>query len=158
MNSIRESILNAQDINSEPFTSKYWKDSNGKFVTVKIRGITQARRRELVKDCTETETVLLNGEAVEKARVDNNKLTTALIIECTLDPVDDKPVLSREDRDALLQKSAVAYEELANAVMVVCGFQEPAVTEKNSERTERRDSPSVSQKGSGAQSASSTKP
>lgn len=151
--SLRDSILSAQDITTQPFTSSFWKDSQGKFVALLVRGISQERRRQLVKDCTAT--VWNEGEKTET--VDNDKLAIAVIIECVLDPSTETPVFQPEDRDAILRKSAPAVEELAGAVMNATGFGSPRVTEKNSERTDSVASPSVSQSASDAPSESSTK-
>lgn len=148
----REQILNAKDIQTKDFTSRFWKDESDKPLTLKLRGISQARRRQLVKDCIESTW----NEGKETQSVNNDKLSLTLMIECVLDPATGEQAFGPADREALDGKNAAAVLELNTAVMEVCGFAEPTVLEKNSAKTESVVSPSVSPTASVAPSENST--
>lgn len=123
--SLREKILTANDLKSEMFTSKAWG------VTVRVRGMTRERRAELTKDYSD-----------EAGKLDTVKFAPALLIETMIDPLNDSPIFTEADRDALNKKSWQGIEEAIAVALRVCGFTDEVV-EKNSERTASSEAASV---------------
>lgn len=115
--SLRERILNAQDIKSERVTIEEWG------VEVEVRGMTGAARARVLQVSFDK-----NGT------MDHEKLYPELLIASVFDPESGEKVFSGADREALAEKSAGALEQVARVAMRLSGIDPEArdEAEKNS--------------------------
>lgn len=103
--SIRDQILNADDIESELVEIPAWG------VSVEVRSMDGRSRTRLLKMTTDSE-----------GTVDMETLYPEMVILCSYDPSTGERVFEAGDRDALLSKSAGPLEMLALAAMRVSGM------------------------------------
>ena len=95
----REALLNSKDCEPQTFVSEVW-GGDIKFRAPKVKDKRAARNKSMVL-----------GED-EKPEVDNQRLETALIIICSLDPK-----LEPQDIEALEEKNGNEVTKLANAIL-----------------------------------------
>lgn len=123
--SLRDQILNADDIDSELVEIPAWG------VTVEVRSMDGRARTRLLKSTTDG-----NGD------VDMEKVYPEMVILCSHDPETGERIFTEDDRDAILAKAAGPIELLALAAMRVSGMNGTAVDEagNDSSSTEKDDS------------------
>ena len=110
MSNLKDKILSADDTVAETLTVEAWN------VTVQIRSMSGAARARLLQTAVD-----------DGGKVDLAKIYPDIIIGCTFDPETGEPVFQPADRDALMQKSGAALDEVANVAMRLSGFSEKAV-------------------------------
>lgn len=125
MSSLRDKILAAQDIQSEPVYIKEWG------VTVDVKGLTGRQRAILLQDVVSA-----------RGKIDMQKLYPQLIVMSTFDPETGEPVFHAGDIDAIAEKSGAAQEAIAQVAMRLSGLKADE-TEKNSEATPSESSTSL---------------
>ena len=111
--SIRETIFAAKDIPSETVTISEWG------VTVEVRGMTGAERTRILEQAVDQRTGQVNLQFV----------FPEIVISSTFDPESGLPIFEAGDREALLSKSGVAIDQIANVGMRLSGFTGEAVDE-----------------------------
>jgi hypothetical protein len=123
--SLRDQILNADDIDSELVEIPAWG------VTVEVRSMDGRARTRLLKMTTSGD-----GE------VDMEKVFPEMVILCSHDPETGERIFTEDDRDAILAKAAGPVELLALAAMRVSGMSGTAIDEagNDSSSTEKDDS------------------
>ena len=109
---LREAILSINDVESEKILIPEWN------VTVEIRGMTaagRARMFEIGKNSTEADS------------------RWHLIYSSVYDPETGLPVFQKDDKDAVMQKSAESIDAILNAIYRINGWNETAIedSEKN---------------------------
>lgn len=107
--SLRDQILSAQDIPSEPVEVPEWG------VTVEVRGMTGAERIRIMD-------LAMDGSADLKLQT----VYPEIVIATTFDAETGEQIFSPSDRDALLSKSASALDRLALVGMKLSGFTQEA--------------------------------
>ena len=125
--SLRDKILNADDITSEIIDIPAWE------VQVEVRSMDGRSRTRLLKMASDAE-----------GNIDMEVVYPEMILLCTFDPETGERIFEESDRDAVLSKSAGPVELLALAAMRVSGMSSDAMDEagKDSSSTENDDSPS----------------
>lgn len=113
MSEIRERILNTKTTRSEIFESAQWG------VKIKVKGMSYAKRTEMLKEC-----------AVSADRVDMAKMVPWAIIETFHDPLNDQPIFTNADRDAIASQSPEAIEEARVVIWRVIGLSVEEVEKK----------------------------
>lgn len=108
--SIREQILNADDIETELVEIPVWG------VTVEVRSMDGRSR-----------TRLLRNAASSDGAVDMETLYPEMVIHCSFDPESGERIFVEDDADALLSKAAGPLEMLAMAAMRVSGMTSDAI-------------------------------
>lgn len=103
--SLRDQILNIQDIPSEIVKIKEWG------IDVEVRGMTGAERTRIL-DLAMNNNGLMNLQMVYPE----------IVISTAFDPSTGEQIFSPEDRTALLSKSATALDSLATVGMRLSGF------------------------------------
>jgi hypothetical protein len=119
--SLRDKILNADDIESELVEVPTWG------VTVEVRSMDARSRTRLIKMASD-----------DQGMVDMEVIYPEMVIMCSHDPETGERIFGDEDRNALMSKSSVPVELLALAAMRVSGMNSTAVDEagKDSSSTE----------------------
>lgn len=115
MSTLRERSLGGSSIKRQPFTSTVWDG-----YTVDVRSLSAGRKIELVTMCKD-----------EKGAIDTARLVPAFIIATVFDPATNEPVYTAGDRDALMNESAPAIEELWTVVADLNGLGDEKRPEKN---------------------------
>lgn len=117
MGSLREKILNSNDIRKEIITIEEWD------VQVEIRSLTAKKRSQLI-----------NAAMTDKGRIDFEKIYPELVIASTYDPITSDFVFEPTDRDMLNEKNGGALEKIAQVAMRLSGLTSKAEEEakKNS--------------------------
>ena len=100
MASLRDTILNANDLQEETVTVPEWHD-NGEPVKILLRGMTGKQRIDLV----------------DKAGSDRSHMYADILIATALDPDSAEQVFDKADRDPLMGKSGAVLERLALVVI-----------------------------------------
>lgn len=118
--SIREQILNADDIETELVEIPVWG------VTVEVRSMDGRSRTRLLRNASSADGV-----------VDMETLYPEMVIQCSFDPETGDRIFTEDDGDALLAKAAGPLELLALAAMRVSGMTANAVEDAG------KDSPSM---------------
>ena len=108
--SIREQILNADDIESELVEVPVWG------VTVEVRSMDGRSRTRLLKSAAANDGV-----------IDMERMYPEMVILCSFDPESGERIFVEDDADALLSKAAGPLELLATAAMRVSGMTGDAV-------------------------------
>lgn len=108
--SLRDKILNADDIESELIEVPTWD------VTVEVRSMDARSRTRLIKMASN-----------EQGMVDMEVIYPEMVMLCCYDPETGERIFGEEDRDALMSKSSVPVELLALAAMRVSGMNSTAV-------------------------------
>lgn len=103
--SLRESILNANDLESTIVELPVWG------VRLEVRSLDGRSRARL-----------LSTAAKPDGSVDLERLYPDMVIACTYDPETGERVFTDDDREVLLGKSASQLEKLALAAMEVSGM------------------------------------
>lgn len=103
--SLRDQILNIQDIPSEIVKIKEWG------IDVEVRGMTGAERTRIL-DLAMNNNGLMNLQMVYPE----------IVISTAFDPSTGEQIFAPEDRTALLSKSATALDSLATVGMRLSGF------------------------------------
>lgn len=122
----RQIALGANDIKKQVVTSTHWFDDNGVAFTAEARSLSIAAKTEVTKSVTDDE-----------GNIDTLHLAAVMLIASLHDRDTGERIFEDADRDALLQKSAPAVEEIWDTVGLLNGFtvQAVAAAEKNSEAT-----------------------
>lgn len=110
--SLRDTIFASVDIPSEPVEVPEWG------VTLEVRGMTGADR-----------TRILDSAVGPSGKVDLSIVYPEIVIGTCYDPETGEKVFERDDRDAILAKSAQAIDRLAQVGMRLSGFTEEAADE-----------------------------
>lgn len=118
--SIREQILNADDIESELVEVPAWG------VTIEVRSMDGRSRTRLLKSAA-------NNDGV----IDMERMYPEMVILCSFDPETGERIFTEEDIDALLSKAAGPLELVATTAMRVSGMTGEAVDVAG------KDSPSI---------------
>jgi len=113
--SLREFVLDIEDIESEEVTVKQW--GNRKFL---VKSMTGEERDKMFKASMDDK-----GE-----KIDSEKLTVNIIIFTTRDPHTKELIFRPEDIAILKKKNAAALEKLSAVASRLSGIGEEAVTEK----------------------------
>lgn len=108
--SIREQILNADDIETELVEIPVWG------VTVEVRSMDGRSRTRLLRNAASSDGV-----------VDMETLYPEMVIRCSFDPESGERIFVEDDADALLSKAAGPLEMLAMAAMRVSGMTSDAI-------------------------------
>ncbi|MDK1039666.1 MAG: hypothetical protein QGD91_12275 [Actinomycetota bacterium] len=96
--SLRDKILNADDITVEPVDIPEWD------VTVAVKGLTVGEQRRFLKTVRKR-----TGTPQDTPEIDTDKMQIQLFIACVYDPDDMKtPMFEQADAQALQAKSARA--------------------------------------------------
>ena len=111
--SLRDRILNADDIGRELFTVPQWD------VEIEIRTLSAMQRSRMLKACT-----------LPDETIDLDRLYPMLIIATAFDPATNEPVFTEADMSALQEKSAGAIEAVATKAMQMSGMTAKAVDEE----------------------------
>lgn len=106
MSSLRETIFSANDILSEAVEIPEWG------VTVEVRTMTAADRTTLQTNSTSAD-----------GKVDMTKFMPAVVIATVHDPETGEPVFQQSDIPALLSKSGVVVERLAQKALQMSGME-----------------------------------
>lgn len=114
MSNLREAILNAQDEQSQLVEVPEWG------VTVKVVGMTGNDRSAFMSACMD-----------EKGNPQFERVYSAVIIACTVDPETGEKVFEATDRDELDRKSAKATERIAKVALELSGIEETEEQAKN---------------------------
>jgi len=104
--SLRDQILKAKDISSELMEIKEWE------VTVEIRTMTARERATLMENALDPNT----GQVIM------SKVYPEVAIATVYDPETGKPVFDKSDIDALLGKSGIIIERIAQKALQVSGL------------------------------------
>lgn len=125
--SLRDKILNADDITSEIIDIPAWG------VQVEVRSMDGRSRTRLLKMASDAE-----------GNIDMEVVYPEMILLCAFDPETGERIFEESDRDAVLSKSAGPVELLALAAMRVSGMSSDAMDEagKDSSSTGNDDSAS----------------
>jgi len=124
--SLREQILNAQDITSEQVTIPEWGGA-----AIDVRGMTGTARNRFLEQSFDHKT--------GKPRFD--RMYPEIIIQCCFDPETGERIFSPADRDALNGKAAAATERVAKVAMRLSGLDEGAVEAGKADSSEESDEP-----------------
>jgi hypothetical protein len=106
MSSLRETIFAADDIQSESVEIPEWG------VTVEVRTMTAADRTTLQTNSTSAD-----------GKVDMTKFMPSVVIATVHDPETGLPVFQASDVPALLSKSGVIIERLAQKALQISGME-----------------------------------
>jgi len=118
--SIREQILNADDIETELVEVPAWG------VTVEVRSMDGRSRTRLLKSAADNDGV-----------IDMERMYPEMVILCSFDPETGERIFTADDVDALLSKAAGPLELIATTAMRVSGMTGDAVDVAG------KDSPSI---------------
>lgn len=118
MSSLREKVLNAQDVRRENVTVPEWDGAE-----FEVRGLGMRTYNQLCASCNDAA-----GELVA------DRFYPALIIATTHDPESGGKVFTEGDRDMLADKSGKALTRIVDVALRLCGADAGEV-EKNSEPT-----------------------
>lgn len=110
--SLREKILNADDISSEIIEVPAWG------VTVEVRSMDGRSRTRLLKTASDAD-----------GNIDMEVVYPEMILLCCFDPETGERIFEESDRDAVLSKAAGPVELLALAAMRVSGMSSDSVDE-----------------------------
>lgn len=123
--SLRDQILNTQDIPSEIVKIKEWG------IEVEVRGMTGAER-----------TRILDLAMSNSGSINLQMVYPEIVISTAFDPSTGEQIFAPEDRTALLSKSATALDSLATIGMRLSGFTKEVDDElgKDSSETASADS------------------
>jgi hypothetical protein len=105
MGGIRETILGADDLQSEVFHSDLWN------VDIEVRVMTLG-----AKDAFE------RAISNEKGKLDEQKFPVALVVATCFDPETNEPVFTPDDYEALREKNATEMLRLIRAAMDLHGY------------------------------------
>jgi len=133
MSELRDKILAADNLPKERVILKSFGDAD-----VEVRSLTTGQRLKIVKDST------VNGE------VDQIKLLPLLMIATTYDPKDGTQVFSPMDVGPLEDTYAAGLDELLAVTLKLNGFEDSALSVKNSASAQTSTSPSSSPSASGS--------
>lgn len=103
---LRDKILAAKDIPSEPLHVKEWG------VDLLVKGMSAGERISLMQSAYDQKTGQVNMAAVYPD----------VVVSCTFDPVTDEPIFTSGDKDALMGKSAAAIETIAGVGLRLSGI------------------------------------
>jgi hypothetical protein len=117
--SLRDLILNSQDIPSEIINIPEWKTK------VKVQGMTGAER-----------TRILELASANDGQMNLQMVYPEIVISTSFDPETGEQIFSPEDRAALLSKSATALDRLATVGMRLSGFTQEASDELGKDSSE----------------------
>ena len=106
-NKLRETILNATDLNYEPVDVPEWGGC-----TIALQGLT-ARQRSLVV-----------GQVVDGK---TDALMIDLVLMGAVDPDTHEPIFDLADRDSLMSKSGAVIDRLATIVLRLSGMAPQAL-------------------------------
>lgn len=118
--SIREQILNADDIETELVEVPAWG------VTIEVRSMDGRSRTRLLKSAADNDGV-----------VDMERMYPEMVILCSFDPETGERIFTADDVDALLSKAAGPLELIATTAMRVSGMTGDSVDVAG------KDSPSI---------------
>ena len=123
--SLRDQILNLQDIPFEIVAIKEWNTS------IKVQGMTGAERTRIL-DLAMNDGGTMNLQTVYPE----------IVISTCFDPKTGEQIFTTEDRAALLSKSAIALDRLATVGMRLSGFTQETADDmgKDSSETASEDS------------------
>lgn len=123
--SLRDQILNLQDIPFEIVAIKEWDTS------IKVQGMTGAERTRIL-DLAMNDGGTMNLQTVYPE----------IVISTCFDPKTGEQIFTPEDRAALLSKSAIALDRLATVGMRLSGFTQETADDmgKDSSETASEDS------------------
>jgi hypothetical protein len=123
--SLRDQILNLQDIPFEIVAIKEWNTS------IKVQGMTGAERTRIL-DLAMNDGGTMNLQTVYPE----------IVISTCFDPETGEQIFTPEDRAALLSKSAIALDRLATVGMRLSGFTQETADDmgKDSSETASEDS------------------
>lgn len=123
--SLRDQILNLQDIPFEIVAIKEWNTS------IKVQGMTGAERTRIL-DLAMNDGGTMNLQTVYPE----------IVISTCFDPKTGEQIFTPEDRAALLSKSAIALDRLATVGMRLSGFTQETADDmgKDSSETALEDS------------------
>ena len=126
--SLRDKILAAQDIPSEPVNIPEWG------VDVVVRGMSAGERITLMQNAFDQTTQQVNMSIVYPD----------VVVACTFDPDSSEPVFTDADKPLILSKSSAAVERLANVRLRLSGIgkDEQDAAGKDSSKSQNEDSPS----------------
>lgn len=102
---LRDKILNAQDIKSEEVTVEEWG------VKVEVRGLTGQARGQLLNTCMD-----------KFGGMDLEKMYPELVIACCYDIETGERIFSPADREAINTKSGMALEKVASVAVRLSGM------------------------------------
>lgn len=124
--SLRDKILAAQDIPSEPVTIPEWG------VDVVVRGMSAGERIDLMQNAFDQNTQQVNMSIVYPD----------VVVACTFDPDSSEPVFTDADKPLILSKSSAAVERLANVGLRLSGIgkDEQDAAGKDSSKSQKEDS------------------
>lgn len=105
-NSLRDQILAADDIATEPVEIPEWN------CTLHVKSMTGKARAQMLKQAADPET----GE------MDYERLYPQVIVATCVDPETGEYVFTNDDTEALNQKSGSVLERLATAGMKISGM------------------------------------
>ncbi len=108
--SIREQIINADDIEHEIIEIPVWG------VSIEVRSMTGRARTRLIKTATDND-----------GQLDMETLYPDMVILCAFDPETGEQIFTQDDRDLLLSKSAGPLETIALAAMRISGMTPDAI-------------------------------
>ena len=108
--SIREQIINADDIEHEIIDIPVWG------VKIEVRSMTGRARTRLIKTATDND-----------GQLDMETLYPDMVILCAFDPETGEQIFTQDDRDLLLSKSAGPLEQVALAAMRISGMTPDAL-------------------------------
>ena len=126
--SLRDKILAAQDIPSEPVNIPEWG------VDVVVRGMSAGERITLMQNAFDQTTQQVNMSIVYPD----------VVVACTFDPDSSEPVFTDADKPLILSKSSAAVERLANVGLRLSGIgkDEQDAAGKDSSKSQKDDSSS----------------
>lgn len=110
--SLREQILNADDIESKLIEIPVWG------VTIEVRSMSGRARAQM-----------LESAARPNGTVDLERLYPDMVILCSYDPATGERIFTEEDREGVLSKNAAAVELVAISAMQVSGMTQEAQKE-----------------------------
>ena len=124
--SLRDKILAAQDIPSEPVNIPEWG------VDVVVRGMSAGERITLMQNAFDQTTQQVNMSIVYPD----------VVVACTFDPDSSEPVFTDADKPLILSKSSAAVERLANVGLRLSGMgkDEQDAAGKDSSKSQKDDS------------------
>ncbi|MBS3885620.1 MAG: hypothetical protein KGZ56_01025 [Dethiobacter sp.] len=100
-----EDILLAPDLESKEVAVPEWGG------TVKVKGMTKREQQQMRKSTTDPQT----------GQIDSDRLEAAMLAHCLADPV-----VTIEQAEQLMQKSATAVDRVLTAAMDVAGMSDTA--------------------------------
>jgi hypothetical protein len=112
MATIRETILNAEDIAEEIVEVSEWG------VKLLVRGLSGLERARFVKDAADA-----------AGRIDPERGYPSIVIQTARDPETREPIFSATDRDAIMGKSGAAIDKVADVALRLSGLTPGAVEE-----------------------------